>query len=431
MKILLKNIKELVTCRWDNAFPKKGKMQNDIGLIKNGSVVLDNDKIIFSGKQTSLKSFLNKEKVKPDIEIDCAKNVVMPGFIDSHSHFVFAGSRENEYEMKIAGRTYEEIAKTGGGIISTVKAVRKATESQLLEAGERRIKNFFKFGVTTLEGKSGYGLDAKSEIKVLRVLNKLNRNNSHNLDIIPTFLGAHAVPAGIDKEDYMNEVMYEMIPLIAQKKLAKFIDVFCEKGYFTAKESEKILLQGKKFGLIPKLHTDQFNSIGGIETAVNVNAISVDHLEVLNDADIKRMSRYNFSKKFMIATLLPGVSYFLDISYQPARKLIENNVPVALATDFNPGTAMTENIQIIMSFASRMLKMSSEEIINAVTINSAFALNIQDKIGSIQENKQADLLIFDMESYKELVYNFAVNRISYIIKKGRIYSIDNIMKLIP
>lgn len=431
MIILLKNIKELVTCKWNDPFPKKGIKQNDIGLIKNGAVVLNGDKIIFSGKQVQVSNFLKKDKIKPDIEIDCSKNVVMPGFIDSHSHFVFAGSRENEYEMKIAGRTYEEIAKAGGGIISTVGAVRKASENRLLELGEKRIRNFFTYGVTTLEGKSGYGLDFKSEIKTLKVLNELNISNTYNLDIIPTFLGAHAFPAGKSKDEYINEIMFEMIPYIAKKKLAKFIDAFCEKGYFTASETEKILLQGKKFGLIPKLHTDQFNSIGGIEAAVNVNAISVDHLEVLNDADIKRMSKYNSGDQFMIAALLPGVSYFLDISYQPARKLIQNNVPVALATDFNPGTCMTENIQIIMSLASRMLKMTSEEIINAVTINSAFALNMQNQIGSIQENKQADLLIFEMESYKELVYNFAVNRINYIIKKGKIHSISNMMKLIP
>lgn len=431
MIILLKNIKELVTCRWQNAFPKKGKDQNDIGLIKSGTVVLNNDSIVFAGKQSGLKNFLNKEKIKPDIEIDCAKNVVMPGFIDSHSHFVFAGSRENEYEMKIAGKTYEEIAKAGGGIISTVKAVRKSSERQLLESGEKRIRNFFQHGVTTLEGKSGYGLDFKNEIKILKILNKLNRSNSYNVDIIPTFLGAHAFPAGKTRDAYINEIMFEMIPYIAQKKLARFIDAFCEKGYFNAEETEKILLQGKKFGLIPKLHTDQFNSIGGIQAAIDVNAISVDHLEVLDDEDIKKISKYNSGEQFMIAALLPGVSYFLDINYQPARKLIGNNVPVALATDFNPGTCMTENIQIIMSLASRMLKMSSEEIINAVTINSAFALNMQNQIGSIEENKQADLLIFDMNSYKELVYNFAVNRISYIIKKGKVHSINNITKLIP
>lgn len=431
MIILLKNIKELVTCRWENAFPKKGKDQSDIGLIKNGAVVLNNDIIVFAGKQTGLKNFLSKEKIKPDIEIDCAKNVVMPGFIDSHSHFVFAGSRENEYEMKIAGRTYEEIANAGGGIISTVKAVRKSSESQLLESGEKRIRNFFQYGVTTLEGKSGYGLDFKNEIKTLRVLNELNRSNSYNVDIVPTFLGAHAFPPQVNKTDYINEIMFEMIPYIAQKKLAKFIDAFCEKGYFNAKETEKILLQGKKFGLIPKLHTDQFNSIGGIQAAIDVNAISVDHLEVLDDEDIKKMSKYNSGEQFMIAALLPGVSYFLDISYQPARKLIQNNIPVALATDFNPGTCMTENIQIIMSLASRMLKMSSEEIINAVTINSAFALNMQNQIGSIEESKQADLLVFNMDSYKELVYNFGVNRIHYIIKKGKIHSINNFMKLIP
>jgi imidazolonepropionase len=413
---LIKDITQLITCHDNSNFPKYGKEQSNIGLIRNGNVFMDKGIIKFVGKPGALKNFL-KDKIKDYKVIDGKNKTVLPGFVDSHTHFIFSGSRAEEYEMRISGSTYEEIAKAGGGISSTVSSVRKTSREKLLKISEKRLANFLEYGTTTIEGKSGYGLNTRNEIKMLEVLNELKRKNKYGLDILPTFLGAHSIPAGMSKKEYIDLVCYEMIPLVAKRRLAVFIDVFCEKGYFTAKESLKILLTGAKFGLIPKIHTDQFNSIKGVETALYVNAISIDHLEVIKDADIKKLSKVK-----IIATLLPGVSYFLDIYYQPARKLIENNVPVVLATDFNPGSCMTENMQMIMSLASLKLKMSAEEILNAVTINAAYALFLQDKLGSIETGKQADLLIFDFNSYKDLLYHFGINQLQTVIKKGKIVS---------
>ena len=417
MNYLLQNISNLVTCTNKGYLPKKGKRQSDIGLIKNGNVVITNDKVVFTGNDSSLKKFLKNFK-KEILTINCKNKTVMPGFVDSHTHLVFAGSRSDEYEMRISGSTYEEIAKAGGGISSTVSAVRKSDKNTLFRNSEKRLWDFLRYGTTTVEAKSGYGLDLKNEIKMLEVINDLNKKNKYGMDIIPTFLGAHSIPKDITKEDYIDLICYEMLPVIASGKLAKFIDVFCEKNYFNSKETERILSTGAKYGLIPKLHTDQFNSIGGIDVAIKLNTISVDHLEVINENDIKKLNGKN-----IIATLLPGASYFLDISYQPARKLIENNIPVALATDFNPGSCMTENSQIIMSLASLKLKMTAEEIINAVTINSAYALFMNEKVGSIETGKQADILIFDFPSYKDLIYHFGVNQLETVFKKGKKFKI--------
>lgn len=394
---------------------------SDIGVEKNTSLLLNGNTIDFIGSEKDLIKHIKTHKVKVSQEIDCAGKTVMPGFVDSHTHFIFAGEREDEYEMRIKGATYQEVAKAGGGILSTVKAVRRASKAELKALGEKRLTNFISYGTTTIEAKSGYGLDYNNELKLLQVINDLAKENKYSLDIIPTFLGAHAVPPEISKQEYIQMIMYKMIPEISRRQLAVFIDVFCEKGYFSKSETKEILSSGKQFGLIPKLHTDQFNSIGGINAAISETAISVDHLEVINSNDIKALSEYNSgNKNYMMATLLPGVSYFLDISYQPARELIVSNVPVALATDFNPGSCNTENIQFIMSIASSKLKMSVEEIVTAVTYNAACAINKQDVLGSISEGKQADILVFDMKNHKELVYHFGVNMLSYVIKKGKV-----------
>lgn len=420
MNYLIKDIANLVTCINLTGKPKKGKEQSDIGLIKDGNVLIENDKIIFAGNKSGLRDFLKTKKIKYET-IDGKNKTVMPGFVDSHTHLVFAGSRANEYEMRIKGSTYEEIAKAGGGISATVNAVRNSTKNELFVLAEKRLLNFLKYGTTTLEAKSGYGLNLKNEIRMLEVINKLNEKNIYGLNILPTFLGAHSVPKEMNKKDYIDLICFEMIPLIAKRKLAKFIDVFCEVNYFDANETESILSLGSRFGLIPRIHTDQFNSIGGIDVAIKVNAISVDHLEVLKTNDIKKLTGKN-----IIATLLPGTSYFLNIPYQPARELIDNNVPVALATDFNPGSCNTENLQMIMSLASLKMKMSAEEIINAVTINSAHSLFLQKQIGSIEEGKYADLLVFDFPSYKDLLYHFAVNQLQFVFKKGNKIDISRI-----
>lgn len=411
--ILLKNISNLVTCANPEGKAKRGKTQEDIYMVKNGCLLF-NETIQYSGNETGLRKYLKMNKVKKLKEIDCTGKTVMPGFVDSHTHLVHAGSRANEYEMKIQGKSYEEIAKAGGGIAATVRAVRKATKNELIKLSEKRLYNFIKYGTTTLEAKSGYGLDVKNELKLLEVINELNKNNKCGVDILPTFLGAHSIPPGVSKEDYIDLVCYEMIPQVAKRRLAIFIDIFCEKGYFDAKDTERILSIGAKFGMIPKVHTDQFYSVGGIGAAKKVKAISVDHLEVLNPKGINQLKGTD-----IIATLLPGCSYFLNMVYPPARKLIESGIPVVLATDFNPGSCNTENLQMIMSLASLKMKMTAEEIINAVTMNGSFALNIQNKTGSLTVGKQSDILVFDFPVYKDLIYHFGVNQLEKVFKKGK------------
>lgn len=408
MNLLIENARQIVTCHTNGYRLKAGKYQSQTGLLENQSIYVENGLIKWIGKR--LPDAVRKKNVK---KIDARNKTVLPGLIDSHTHLVFAGDRANEYSMRIKGASYEEIAKAGGGILSTVKAVRKASKAELIKLAIDRINSSISFGVTTIEAKSGYGLDTKTELKMLEVINELKK--SIPVEIYATFLGAHAFPKDMKRGDYIDEILYEMIPLVAKRGLARFIDAFCEKNYFTTKETEKIFRQGVRFGLIPKLHTNQFYSVGGIQTAVKCKAISVDHLEVMKAGEISALKGTG-----IIATVLPAVSYFLDIPYAPAGKLIENKIPVALATDFNPGSSMTENIQLVMSMAVHKLKMNIEETINAVTINAAAALGISDRTGSIEIGKQGDLVIFDVKNYRDILYHFGVNRVENVIKKGKI-----------
>lgn len=408
MSLLIENASQILTCHTRGHLFKSGKHQSELGVIKNASVYTEKGVIKWIGKAIPASIRRNAKK-----KIDGRGKIVLPGFVDSHTHLVFAGDRANEFSMRINGSTYEEIAKAGGGIISTVKAVRKSTKAELKKLALERIRSSMGFGVTTIEAKSGYGLDFANEIKMLEVINELRKEIP--IEIFATFLGAHAYPKDRTKEEYLDEILYEMIPYVAKNNLAKFIDAFCEKNYFSVADTNKIFKQGRAFGLIPKLHVNQFYSIGGIKAAVQNKAISVDHLEVMKPNDITALKKSN-----TIAALLPTVSYFLDIPYAPARKIIEANIPVALATDFNPGSAMSENIQLVMSMAVQMLKMNIEETINAVTINGAASLGISHKTGSIETGKQADMLLFDVPDYKQLLYHFGVNALSTVIKKGKI-----------
>jgi len=408
MNLLIENASQILTCKHGKVRFKAGKKQSDIGLVRNASIYIEEGDIKWLGKK--LPPDIRKKNLKI---IDARGKTVMPGFIDSHTHLVFAGDRADEFAMRAEGKSYEEIAKAGGGILSTVREVRKASKKKLTELAVERAKRSIGYGVTTIEAKSGYGLNTQDEIKMLEVIAELKRRSA--IEIIPTFLGAHAFPEEASRQEYMDCILYDMIPKIAKRRLAVFIDAFCEQNYFTPKETEQIFQQGVKFGLIPKLHTNQFYSIGGIEMAVRNKAISVDHLEVMQEHDISMLADSG-----IIACLLPGVSYFLNIPYAPARKLIEKNIPVALATDFNPGSCMTQNIQLIMSLAVQSQKMSVEETINAVTINAAAALGISGETGSIEPGKQADLVIFDFPDYRHLLYNFGDNNVCNVVKNGEV-----------
>lgn len=411
MNLLIENASQIVTCHTRGRKFKAGKYQSEIGLIKNASVYIESGKIKWIGKK--LPSSIKKNNVR---KISGNNKCVLPGFIDSHTHSVFAGSRADEYSMRINGSTYEEIAKAGGGILSTVQSVRKASKGELKKLAARRIRSSIGFGVTTIEVKSGYGLDTTAEIKMLEVINELAKELP--IDVFSTFLGAHAFAIEKSRDEYIDEIIFDMIPQISKRRLAVFIDAFCEKNYFSVKDTIRIFEQGIKFGFTPKLHTNQFYSIGGVQAAVKCGAISVDHLEVMKPGDIKALVNSG-----TIACVLPSVSYFLDIPYAPARKMIESKIPVALATDFNPGSAMSENIQLVMSMAVQLLKMNIEETINAVTINAAAALGISGMTGSIEVGKQADLLIFDTPNYKDILYHFGVNQLRTVIKNGKVLSL--------
>lgn len=373
--------------------------------------MISENKILEAGKTANLKKKISRQtKV-----IDVKDKVVTPGLVDCHTHLVFAGSRADEFELRIQGKTYQEIAQMGGGINSTVTQTRKASAKELFKSGMGRLNRMLSFGTTTVEAKSGYGLSTESELKILEVIKSLKRR--YTIDIVPTFLGAHAIPEEfkIYRRDYIRILTEEMIPQVAKRKLAEFCDVFCENGYFSVEESRKILETGKKFGLKPKVHADELGNTGGSQVAAEVGAVSADHLVYAIDDDIEKMK-----KAGVIAVLLPSTSFFLNSRYAPARKMIENGLPVALATDFNPGTSMTESMPMVMSLACLNLKMNPAEVITAATINSAYALNRGEQIGSLETGKKADLLIWEVANYREIPYHYGVTLVQTVIKNGKI-----------
>lgn len=405
------NISQLLTLRSSTTGPRAGKNQSDLGIIENGAVLISGDKILEVGKTPTIKKKISrKTKV-----IDAKGKVITPGLVDSHTHLIFAGNRADEFELRIQGKTYQEIAQMGGGINSTVTQTRKTSAKELLKSGMERLDRMLSFGTTTVEAKSGYGLSTESELKILEVIKSLRRK--HAIDIVPTFLGAHAIPEEfkIYRRDYLRLLTEEMIPQVAKRKLAEFCDVFCENGYFSVEESKNILETGKKFGLNPKVHADELGNTGGSQVASDVGAVSADHLVYAIDDDIERMK-----KAGVIAVLLPSTSFFLNSRYAPARKMIENGLPVALSTDFNPGTSMTESMPMVMSLACLNLKMTPAEVIVASTINSAFALNRGEQIGSLETGKKADLLIWEVANYREIPYHYGVNLVQTVIKDGKV-----------
>ena len=409
MNLALINIKQLVTVGSNGVQVKTGKEMQNLGIIENAAVLIENEKITWYGKMEELSMASIKEA---DV-LDCLDKVVMPGFVDPHTHLVFAGSRENEFAMRSAGLSYQEIALRGGGIISTVQQVRNSTKKDLKKNARKYLNAFLRNGTTTVEIKSGYGLDMDNEIKMLEAINELK--DEEVLTIVPTFLGAHAVPPEFfgQKKEYIREITERMIPYIAKKKLAVFCDAFCEKGYFDQEDCREIFSKGTSVGLPPKVHADELTSGGGAELAAEVRAASADHLEHISDVGIKAIAHSG-----VVAVLLPGVSFFLHHQHAPARKLIDAGVPVAIATDFNPGSCMSYSMPMMMTIACAQMKMSPEEAITASTLNAAAAVNLSSEIGSIEIGKKADLIVLDIPNYKFLPYHFGENHVEKVVKNG-------------
>jgi len=406
--LIVKNATELLTL--SSSF----KDEVGLGMIRDGAIAIGGEKILWVGKTDQLPKEVSL--ASGGKEIDAQGKVVMPGLIDSHTHLIFAGSRENEFEMRIQGLSYLDIAERGGGILSTVEATRKASFDELFSLGKKRLDRMLTKGVTTIEAKSGYGLSLKDEMKILKVMRALQE--AHPVDIVPTFLGAHTVPREFrnNRAIYVEMVIKEMIPNIAQEGLAEFCDVFCEEKAFSLKESREILEAGKRYGLKPKIHADQLTPGGGAELAAEVGAISAEHLEYISPTGIEKMA-----EKGVTAVLLPGASFFLSMTkLPPAREMIEKGVKVALATDLNPGSSMTESLTLIMTMGCTMFRMTPKEVIQATTIHGAKSIGMETQMGSLDIGKKADVIILDIPNYKYLPYHFGVDHVETVIKGGKI-----------
>lgn len=406
---VITNIGQLITLNPQFFDPNRdpNKKSPDLGIIEGAALLLEDGKIKWVGSDHDVGwDWLDKYDV-----INANKNVVMPGLIDSHSHFVFAGSRHDEFEMRLEGYSYSEIAEKGGGILSTVEATRKASFEELYSLSLERLKGIQRWGVTTIESKSGYGLSTESELKILTVIKTLN--DTLPIEIIPTFMGAHALAPEFDSYDqYTDHLCNEMIPAVAEKKLAKFCDVFTETGYFNIEQSTRILNTAKEYGMKLKVHADEFCNFYATAMALDLGATSADHLLYMDDAAVSYVA-----KSDMIATVMPGVSLFLNVKTAPARHMLDNGVNVAVATDFNPGSNMCQNLPLAMALACFMLKMSPAEVIKGVTLNAAKALDLDDR-GSIEIGKRADLAFFKIPSYQYIFYNYGVNHLSRLMIEG-------------
>ena len=399
--LLIQNANEVITFKGPN-HPRTRDELSRIGVIKNGSVAIHNGKIVAIGKNLNYRA---------NQSIDAAGKTVLPGFIDPHTHLVYAGSREFELDMKLKGKTYLEILKAGGGIFYTVEKTRDASEQQLLQESQRRLDTILAYGTTTCEAKTGYGLNLETEMKMLQVMKKLD--TKHPVDIVPTFLGAHAVPQNFTAESYTQHVVNDMIPQVA--KHACFCDVFCEKDVFTPEQSEQILMQGQEFGLMSKIHADEIMDTGGAELAAKLNAISADHLLMSSEQGFHDMAQHN-----VVGVLLPGTPFSLmQNKYASARKMIEWGVPVALATDLNPN-CWTENMQFIIQLACFQMKMTPAEAITAATFNAACAIQKNDIVGSLEVGKQADIIVLNCPNHMFMPYHFGVNLVETVVKKGMI-----------
>jgi len=416
--LLITGCAQLVTL--SGPAPRRGPALNDLGIIHDGALLVRDGVVAAVGPRRKVEGLVARNgKYRRAEKLDLGGRVLLPGFVDSHTHLVSPASRASEYEQRIAGASYEQIARSGGGILFTVRKLRAASSDALKQRALAALKNFAAHGTTTLEAKSGYGLDAASELKILRLHRQLLELQP--LDITSTFLGAHVVPPEFRRRSngadaYVDSLARKLIPAVARAGLAQFCDVFCDRGAFTVAQARRILTAGRACGLEPRLHAEQLARTGATRLAVQLNAASADHLEKINREDISALAVSN-----VVATLLPGCCFHLGLrDYAPARALITAGAIVALASDFNPGTSPTLNMQMVLSLACTQMRMTPAEALAAATINAAYSLRRHDRIGSIEVGKYADLAVFDLADYREIPYYFGVNHCWLTLKRGKI-----------
>jgi imidazolonepropionase len=408
MRILFKDIKELVQVRTAPISFVSGEAMKQLPTIQNAYLLVENGLIADFGSMDSCPT------IDVDTTIDATGKMILPSWCDSHTHIVYAGNREGEFVDRINGLSYEEIANRGGGILNSAKKLQETSEEELYQQSKVRLEEVMRLGTGAVEIKSGYGLTLDAELKMLRVIKRLKEN--YSIPIKATFLGAHAVPANYknDKQGYLQLLIDEIMPKISEEKLAEYVDIFCETGYFSVEDTELILEAGKQHGLIPKIHVNQFTAIGGVQAGVKHNALSVDHLEEMRDEDIAALQNTT-----TMPVALPSCSYFLSIPYTPARKMIDAGLPLALATDYNPGSTPSGNMNFVVATACIKMKMTPEEAINAATINGAYAMGLEKEVGSITVGKQANLLLTKpINSYGFIPYSFGQNQLEKVYLKG-------------
>lgn len=413
---LITGCSQLLTLR--DSVPRRGRALGELGIIRDGALLVHDDRIVAVGTRRKIES---ARKARRAEKLDLGGRVVLPGFVDSHTHLIFPASRAAEYEQRISGATYEEIAKSGGGIRSSVKGLRRAPARDLKRRAMADLEQFAAYGTTTIEAKSGYGLDWKSELKILNIQYELHQEQP--IDIASTFLGAHVVPPEFHgrADAYVNLLAKKWIPNVAMAGLAEFCDVYCDRGAFTVPQARKILMAGRACGLVPRLHAEQIAHTGAAQLAIEMQAASADHLEQLDRADIRALALSN-----VVCTLLPGCCFHLGLAhYAPARDLIKAGAIVGLATDFNPGTSPTVSMPMILSLACTQMRLTPAEAISAATINPAYSLRQHDRVGSLEVGKYADLAAFDVADYREIPYYFGVNRCSLTMKRGTIIHSTN------
>ena len=419
--LLLTNCAQVMTLR--GLAPRRGRAMSRLGIVKDGAVLIREEKIAAVGAQGEVEALPEARDAE---KLDLGGRILLPGFVDSHTHLIFPASRAEEYERRIAGASYEEIASQGGGILSTVKKLRAAPEDALRKRALDALRQFAAHGTTTVEAKSGYGLDVESELKILRLQRALK--SEQPLEMVSTFLGAHVVPREYrarpgGAERYVELLTQRMIPQIAREGLAEYCDVFCDRGAFSLAQARRVLTAARACGMRLRLHAEQLAHTGATQLGVKLHAASCDHLEKINRADIRGLA-----KSDTVATLLPGCCFHLGLQrYAPARELIDAGAIVALATDYNPGTSPTLNMPMILSLACNAMRMTPAEAISAATINAAYSLGRDTRIGSIEVGKFADLAVFDLADYREIPYYFGVNHCWMTIKRGKIiYSRENL-----